>query len=150
MADTGLHNLAGIGVTGGTGKHTESLSPISRLALLNFQHMDSHLLECRHLAARNIVDVETTIVDELSLWSTVSNLGHPDVAAILVLEEHNGGPVVGLILLETAGCALGELSRVLGWVHGDIEGITADDLVKMGSELHARVNQGIRSLNDQL
>jgi hypothetical protein len=56
MADVSRLDFAVVRVGGGTGKHTETL------------------LEGGHLAAGDVVDVETTIVDELTLGSTVPDL----------------------------------------------------------------------------
>lgn len=57
MADVGELDLAGVGIGGRAGKHAEAL------------------LEGSRLSAGNVVDVETAVIDELSLWSTVSDLG---------------------------------------------------------------------------
>lgn len=67
-----------------------------------------------------------------------------------MLEEHDRGPVVRLVLVERARCAGGQRGGIVGRVHSDVEGVTSDNLVKMGSVLHARVDERIRSLNDQL
>jgi hypothetical protein len=109
-----------------------------------------YLLEGRDLAAGDVVDIKTAIVDELALGASVSGLGNADVAAVLVLEEHDGGPVVGLVLYEAARCALGLLGDILRRIHGDVEGVSSNDLMKMGGELHAGVDKGIRPLNNQL
>ena len=112
----------------------------------------SYLLECSDLARGllHVVHIQTTIVDQLALGTTVSDLRYADVAAVLVLEEHDGGPVVGLVLGERTRRALGGLGVVNLGVHGNVESITTDDLVKMGSVLHAGVHEGISSLNNEL
>jgi hypothetical protein len=56
MADVGELDFAVVGVGGRTNEHTEAL------------------LECGCLAAGDVVDVKTTIVDKLALWSSVSDL----------------------------------------------------------------------------
>ena len=110
----------------------------------------AHFLEGRGLSAGDIVDIEAAIVDKLSLRASVSSLGDADVATVLVLEEHDGCPVVRLVLDEAARRALGELGRVVVGVHGDVKRISSNNLMKMGREFHARVDKGIRSFNDQL
>tara|TARA_R110002003_G_scaffold645_4_gene20937 strand:- start:2376 stop:2735 length:360 start_codon:yes stop_codon:yes gene_type:complete len=56
MADVGKLDLAVIGVGGRASKHTETL------------------LEGRGLSAGNVVDIKTAVVDELSLWTSISDL----------------------------------------------------------------------------
>lgn len=56
MADVRELDFAVVGVGGGADEHAETL------------------LEGGRLAGGNVVDVETAIVDELSLWSSVSDL----------------------------------------------------------------------------
>ncbi len=73
------------------------------------------------------------------------------VAAVGVLEEHDGGPVVGHILGEAAGRAGGHAGWVIRVrVHGRVEGVTSDDLVKVGSVEQAGVDQGVGTLDDEL
>lgn len=62
--------------------------------------------------------------------SRVLHNGHTLVGAVGVLEEHDGRPVVGKVLAECACCAAALLTDVTG--HGDIEGISADDLMDVG------------------
>lgn len=110
----------------------------------------SYLLEGGSLAAGNIVKVETTLVNELSLRATVADLGDTLVGSVLGLVEHDGGPVVGLVFLECARCTGGGGQIMDLRVHGDVQGVTTDQLVKMRSVLHAGVDQGVDSVNDQL
>lgn len=72
------------------------------------------------------------------------------VRSVLGLEEHDRSPVVRLVLDKAAGSALRKCGRVLGWVHGDVESITPNNLVKMGSVLHAGVDERICSFDDKL
>jgi hypothetical protein len=59
-----------------------------------------------------------------------------------VLEVHDGGPVVRLVLLELAGRASSGLGEVGVGVHGDVESITTNDLVDVGGHT-AGVDQAI-------
>ena len=73
------------------------------------------------------------------------------VAAVRVLEEHDGRPVVGHILGEAARRAGGGAGHVVRLrVHGGVEGVASDDLVQMGRVEHAGVDQGVGTLDDQL
>lgn len=72
------------------------------------------------------------------------------VCAVLRLEEHDRGPVVRLVLNEVAASAGRQLGRILAGIHGDIERVTSDDLMKMRCVLHARVDKRICSLNNEL
>jgi hypothetical protein len=152
MADVSGLDFAVVRVRGRAGKHAEAL------------------LEGGYLAAGDVVDVETSVIDELALRTTVSDLlyesacysllllshhngtylWYTDVGAVLSLEEHNSSPVVRLVLVEAASRALGELGEVVCWVHGDVKSVTSNNLMKMGSVLLARVDERICSLNNQL
>jgi len=108
-------------------------------------------LEGRRLAAGDVVNVETAVVDELALGTAVAHLGHAPVGAVLGLEEEDGGPVVGHILLEAARRAGRLLDQVMvGRVHGDVEAVAADDLVQMGRVELTRVDDGVGPLDDKL
>jgi len=73
------------------------------------------------------------------------------VPAVLGLEEHDGSPVVGKILNEGAGRASGLGGEiVLGGVHGNVERVTTDNLVKMGGVEHAGVDNGVDTVDDEL
>lgn len=72
------------------------------------------------------------------------------VGTVLCLEEHDCGPVVRFILNEVAASTCGKRSRVLARIHGDVERIASNDLMKMGCVLHARVDERICSFNDEL
>ena len=73
------------------------------------------------------------------------------ICAVLRLEEHDGRPVVGQILLEGAGCAGGLAGQVVSLrIHGDVEGVSSDDLMKMGSVLLARVDDRVNTVDDEL
>lgn len=61
----------------------------------------TNLLESSDGAAGDVVNIKTTVVHKLPLRSTVAGLGHTVVGAVCRLEEHDGCPVVGLVLLET-------------------------------------------------
>lgn len=89
----------------------------------------AHLLESGCLAARNVVDVEATLVDEFALRTTISSLWDADVRSVLVVEEHHSGPVVGLVLDKVARCAGRQLSRIVVGIHAHVETVAADDLV---------------------
>jgi hypothetical protein len=67
MADVCGLDFAVVGVGGRAGEHAETL------------------LEGGHLTAGDVVDVETAVVDELALWSTVSDLRYVSVHCLLLL-----------------------------------------------------------------
>ena len=72
------------------------------------------------------------------------------VGAIGVLEEHDGGPVVGEVLGECARGAGAPVSNVaVRDVHGGVEDITTDDLVKVGRRDFARLDEGVDALDAQ-
>lgn len=79
----------------------------------------------------------------------VRHLRHPDEASVGVLEVHNSGPVVGLVLLELARRASGDFRKVEIGVHGQVEAISSNNLVDMGRDLTWR-NQRVESLRHQL
>lgn len=62
-----------------------------------------------------------------------------------MLKVHDGGPVVRLVLLELAGRASGKLGQVVVGVHGDVEGVTTNDLMDVGGHT-AGINQSAPSL----
>ena len=63
----------------------------------------------------------------------VGTLGNTLEGAVASAEEEGSGPVVGEVLGELARGASGLLGNVVtGVVHGDVEGVAADDLVEMG------------------
>jgi len=64
-----------------------------------------------------------------------------------VLEEENGGPVVGEVLGEGACGAASPLADVA--VHGGVEGVAADDLVEMGRRDRAGLDDRVEALNAQ-
>lgn len=64
-----------------------------------------------------------------ALEADVGNLRNSVVGAIAGTEEKHGGPVVGEVFGELAGCACGLLSDVFLRVHGDVEGILGGRLV---------------------
>jgi hypothetical protein len=57
--------------------------PISRI---------SHLLERSYLASRNVIYIEATVINELPLGASISDLRDSNDIAILMLEEHDRGP----------------------------------------------------------
>ena len=133
VADAALVNLGGVGFGGVARDHAEAL------------------LEGRGPAAGDVVDVKTAVVDELALGTAVARLPDAVVRAVLVLEEHDGRPVVGLVLGEGARGAGGLAGKIVAiGVHGDVERVTTDDLVKMGREEHARVDDGVDTVDGQL
>jgi len=73
------------------------------------------------------------------------------VCAVLGLVEHDGGPVVGLVLLERARRArrLGRQIVGLG-VHGDVERVSTDDLVQVWRVGLAGVDQRVDTVDDEL
>lgn len=111
----------------------------------------TYLLERGGLAAGDVVDIQAAVLDEVALGPAVADLGDADVAAVLVVEEHDGGPVVGQVLLEGARRA-GRLARqvVRGRVHRDVERVAADNLVQVRRVGHARVDERVGTLDDQL
>jgi hypothetical protein len=74
----------------------------------------------------------------------------PSQLTVLCLEKHHSSPVVRFILDEAAGSALRKLRGVVCGVHGDVEGVTSDDLMKMRCVLHAGVDKRICSFDDKL
>lgn len=67
-------------------------------------------------------------------------------------EVHDGGPVIAKVVGEGAGGA----GRGGGWVvaggrvHGDVEGVAADDLVEVRGGGRAGVDEWVETLDDQL
>lgn len=86
----------------------------------------------------------------LSLGLLGIYLRNANVAAVLVLEEHDCRPVVGLVLHKAARCAGGKFGWVVGWIHGDVERVTSDNLMQMGRVLHPRVDKWVCSLDYKL
>ena len=92
----------------------------------------TYRLEGSNLLVSVRVKVLLRIVDGHAAIYTVGQSrilhdGHTLVGAILMLEEHDGRPVVGKVLAECAcraGALLANVTR-----HGDVEGISTDDLV---------------------
>lgn len=113
--------------------------------------LESYLGKGGGAAAGDIVDGQASVVDQRPLGPAVPNLGDSVVRPFLILEEHDGRPVVRHVLGEGAGCAGRLLHEVVAvHVHGDIEGVAADDLVEMRRVEHARVDQGVDSVDDEL
>lgn len=71
------------------------------------------------------------------------------VCSVAGFEVHNGGPVVGKILGESAGCASGSLADIFGRVHGRVEAVTTDDLVEMRRGDDTRLDERVETLNAQ-
>jgi hypothetical protein len=66
-------------------------------------------------------------------------------------ERKGNSPVVALVLNETARGARRALGQIIGdWLHGQVEAISTDDLVKVRSIAHSWVNQGIDAIDNQL
>lgn len=64
-----------------------------------------------------------------------------------VLEEEHGGPVIGKVIGHLAcgaGCACAHISR-----HGDIEGVTADNVVQMRRRNGVGLDDGVETLEGQ-
>jgi hypothetical protein len=111
----------------------------------------THRLESGDLAAGNVVDIEASLVFEPALGAAVANLGDALVGAVLGLEEHDGGPVVGFVLGEAARRAAGPLGEVVvNGRHGQVERVAAHNLVEMGGVADAGVDQGVDTVDDQL
>lgn len=86
----------------------------------------------RHPAAASAVKVD------------VGPLRHADVAAIPRAEEEGRRPVVGEVFRKGARCAGCLLANVVpGWVHGDVEHISANNLVDVGGLRGARENKAL-------
>jgi hypothetical protein len=64
------------------------------IRVTRFLNWINYLLERCRLSIRNVIDIKSTIVLELSLWSTVSNLWNTLVGSVLRLEEHDRCPVI--------------------------------------------------------
>ena len=62
-----------------------------------------------------------------------------------MLEEHDGGPVVGEILGEGARRAGALLANIT--LHRRVEGIATNDLVKMGRRGTAGLNERVETLD---
>lgn len=107
-----------------------------------------YLLKGSGLSTGDVVEIETTLVDELSLRATIADLRNSLVCSVLGLEEHDGGPVVRLVLLEGAGRACGRSQVVSSGVHGDVERVTTDQLVQVRSVRHTGVDQGVDTVDN--
>jgi hypothetical protein len=57
-------------------------------------------LECRNLAAGDIINIETILVIKLTLWLSISDLRDSCINAIFLLKKHNCCPVIGEVFLE--------------------------------------------------
>jgi len=71
--------------------------------------------------------------------------GHALVRAVGVLEEHDGGPVVGEVLGEGARRAAGLVRDVA--LHGRVEPVAAHDLVDVRRRRLARLHEGVQPLD---
>jgi len=132
VADVRFGDSFWIGVTSVSGNHSESL------------------FESSDFSVWNVVDVETTIVDEFSLWSTVSDLRNTVESTVLSFEEHNSGPVVRQVLHERAGRAGRQFGEIMVGAHGDFERVTTDDLVQMWGVNLSWVHNWVDTVDDQL
>lgn len=84
------------------------------------------------------------------MFGVFTDLGHTDISSIFGFEEHDGCPIVRLVLYEAAGCACGCFCEVDRGIHGDVEGVASYNLVQMWSVLHARIHKRVCTLNDEL
>lgn len=149
MADGALVDLAWICVRSLSSNHAETLSPVSIVSSKVFEV--HYLLESSGLAAGDVVNIKTTLVDQSPLGTAVADLRDTDVASVLVVEEHDCCPVVRKVLLECARCASGQSCEVvLDWVHGDVEGVSSNDLVKMRRVQHTRIDDWVGTLDNEL
>jgi len=95
----------------------------------------THWLEGGNLTrlGRDVVDEDTTLglgAEPVVELEGGAALGDTLVAAVASLEVEVGGPVVGEVIGEGACGAGGVFGNVVGG-HGDVEGVSADDLVDM-------------------
>lgn len=73
------------------------------------------------------------------------------VLPVLALEEHDGSPVVGKVLHKGARSASRLAHHVVGLrVHGDVERVSADNLVQVRRVEHSRVDEGVDAVDDEL
>jgi hypothetical protein len=79
----------------------------------------------------------------------VGNLRHTLKGAVLVLKVNVGGPVVRKILRIAASSTASKLANV-GGRHGRVKGISSHNLMHVRRRHRARVDQGIKTVNDEL
>ena len=65
-----------------------------RIFCREFSGPISYLLKSRGLATGDVVNIETTLVHQTSLRTSIANLGNTSIAPVLVVEEHDRCPVV--------------------------------------------------------
>jgi hypothetical protein len=113
----------------------------------------THRLEGRNLLVAVGVKVLLGVVHRHAAVDAVGQRsvlhdGHTLIRAVgRVLEEHDGRPVVGEVFGEGAGGARASLAHVP--VHSRVEGISSDDLVKMGRRDLVRLDEGVETLDSQ-
>lgn len=103
------------------------------------------------LAAGDVVHGDAAELVQRALGPAVADAPGAVEAAVVVLEVQGGGPVVGLVLgvgARGAGREGGEVVAVDGHVHP--EGVAADDLVHVRRVLHAREDERVGALDDEL
>jgi len=72
---------------------------------------------------------------------------HTVIRSVSVLVVHDGSPVVGKVLGHLASSASTPFTHVTG--HGGIEGISSNDMVKMGGADLAGLNNRVKALDGQ-
>ena len=116
-------------------------------------------LERRDLGAAaerlHVVDSETALLLQEFLPIERVEVGHlrdQSVGPVLRrLEVHGGGPVVAEIFRVRARGASRCLGRIMvGRVHGEVERVTADDLVRMRGGVHAGADDRVGPFNHEL
>jgi hypothetical protein len=99
-----------------------------------------------------IVDVihrNPTLLIQITLRPTISNLLDTVDTTVPVLEVHGRRPVVGLVLRIRARCAR-RAGEAVGRGHVEFKGVAADNLVRVRCVRYAGEDEGIGSLDDEL
>ena len=146
---SGIQRVGG----GGTDGHTEALVYLlASLVLAYLWTAPTHGLECSDLLVSVGVEVLLGVVDGHATVDAVgqSSVLHdrdPLVGAVLVLEKHDGSPVVGEVLGEGTCCAGTPLANIA--LHRSVEGIATNNLVKMLGSNNTRLNQRVEALDGE-
>lgn len=157
VADAALVDAVGIAIGGIAREHAEALrsrrqcqkretwNRISGLRLKTYR------LEGSGLAAGDIVHGDAAHLVERALRAAVADLTGAVEAAVLVLEVHGGGPVVGLVLgVGARRAARAARQVVLAHGHGRLERVATDNLVDVRRVGHAGKDEGVGALDHEL
>jgi len=151
------HDSGGAGIRGeiiavsGTGHGASQTGELqggilARLGLgavlrVSYRHAETGL-ESGYLATRQVINGLAAVGSAIP--QTVANGGHALVGAIAGLEKEHGCPVVGKVLSGLARRAGRDRSHViLLRVHGNVEGVAADDLVQVRGGGNTGVDEAV-------